>query len=459
MLTVAANPSSAAPNAETATTGDAAALPQPQHSIWWARIGVLACIAGAVWRYVWIFRLHPPTEYVYSDMAFYVEIAKRLLQPDYTGAIYDTIYPPAMGYSIAWCNALDPSNQLYVTLQFLMALAVPLLLGFIAKTLFDIRVAWLTLILASLWFPFVDYAGFFLAETPFMFFMLLSLCALLRGLLAKGTGGAIGWAVLSGFAFAISAEFKGQALMPAGLMALFLTYIFWKRQRKRILILQGAALLSALTIMLPVAAHVTRLNEGRPALVSTNGALMFLTGHHGHYGHLVFNDAPRNFYFISFNPTHVEHGNDGKSVYEFGAYDSDKIMQVAWKWIYNHKLESLQLSFDHIFDTFYGSLPWPSSSTVDRRWVITFQNIFLVGIFIPICIHLTQNWRAMVRLKPEVFGELFVFIPVLGLIVTVFLTMGEPRYRIPFDGFLLILAARYYLKRTAPRPQPFLETV
>ncbi len=410
----------------------------------WARLGVLAYLVGAIWRYYWIFYAHPPTDYVYSDMAWYVDYAKRLLEPGYPGTIYDTLYPPATGYLLAATYALDPSWQLMLTLQWLMALAVPMLIAYLARTLFDTRVAWLSLILASLWFPFIDYTGYFMAETPFTLLMLLSLAALLRALLTSTTRRAIGWGVLSGLAFAVSAEFKGQALMPAALMSVFLICIFWKRQRKRILLIQGAALLAASAVMLPVAVHVTRLNENRPVLLSTNGALMFLTGHHGHYGNLFFNDDKRNWYFNSYNPTHVERGNDGKSVYAFGVYDSDQIMQVAWKWIYRHKGESIQLSFDHVFDTFYGSLPWPTCSTSDRRWVMTFQHIFLVVILIPIFIYFSRHWRAMLTLKPAAFGDLFVFLPVLGLIVTVFLTMGEPRYRIPFDGFLIILAARFY---------------
>jgi hypothetical protein len=34
--------------------------------------------------------------------------------------------------------------------------------------------------------------------------------------------------------------------------------------------------------------------------------------------------------------------------------------------------------------------------------------------------------------------------PIFGLMVTVFLATPEIRYRIPFDAFALVLAARFY---------------
>jgi hypothetical protein len=33
----------------------------------------------------------------------------------------------------------------------------------------------------------------------------------------------------------------------------------------------------------------------------------------------------------------------------------------------------------------------------------------------------------------------------LGLMATVFVTIGEVRYRVPFDGLLIVLAARTYV--------------
>ncbi len=43
-------------------------------------------------------------------------------------------------------------------------------------------------------------------------------------------------------------------------------------------------------------------------------------------------------------------------------------------------------------------------------------------------------------------ADLLMLLPVIGIVGLVFLTLGEPRYRTPFDGFLIILAAAFYAR-------------
>ena len=67
-------------------------------------------------------------------------------------------------------------------------------------------------------------------------------------------------------------------------------------------------------------------------------------------------------------------------------------------------------------------------------------------------------WSKRHRLiRPHAGGlpEALLFLPMLGLMLGVFLTIGEARYRIPFDGFMILLAARWYL-RDAEQPEAML---
>jgi hypothetical protein len=68
--------------------------------------------------------------------------------------------------------------------------------------------------------------------------------------------------------------------------------------------------------------------------------------------------------------------------------------------------------------------------------------------------HVVLNFRKMLRLEPDVLGDLLILLPVLGICIGAFITVGEVRYRIPFDGFLILLAARAY----AARPSASLAT-
>jgi hypothetical protein len=51
----------------------------------------------------------------------------------------------------------------------------------------------------------------------------------------------------------------------------------------------------------------------------------------------------------------------------------------------------------------------------------------------------------MLRLDARSLPEWLLLAPLLGLMATVFVTIGEVRYRVPFDGLLIVLAARTYM--------------
>src|SRR5215210_4830851 len=59
----------------------------------WDRIALVSILTGVIVRIVWGLALHPPFDYLYSDMGGYVERAQRLA----TGAEllrFDAFFPP-----------------------------------------------------------------------------------------------------------------------------------------------------------------------------------------------------------------------------------------------------------------------------------------------------------------------------------------------------------------------------
>jgi hypothetical protein len=51
----------------------------------------------------------------------------------------------------------------------------------------------------------------------------------------------------------------------------------------------------------------------------------------------------------------------------------------------------------------------------------------------------------MIQLEAQSLPEWLLLAPLPGLMGTVFVTLGEVRYRVPFDGLLIVLAARNYV--------------
>ena len=63
----------------------------------WLEIVALAAFAiGVYWRHRYIFKLHDPRKYIYSDMKMYFDLGTRLARPGYEPKPSDVTHPPGM---------------------------------------------------------------------------------------------------------------------------------------------------------------------------------------------------------------------------------------------------------------------------------------------------------------------------------------------------------------------------
>jgi hypothetical protein len=128
-----------------------------------------AFASGTIWRWKHILHLHDPRDYVYSDMAMYVSLAKRFADPGYTLAATDLTHPPLLATVMSWLYARDPTLQTMVYFQFVVCALVPLAVAALGWAAFGRTTGRMALVAASLYFPFVDYGGYFLTEIHFIF--------------------------------------------------------------------------------------------------------------------------------------------------------------------------------------------------------------------------------------------------------------------------------------------------
>jgi hypothetical protein len=412
----------------------------------WTLAATIAFGIGAAWRYYWLYYEHPPSNphNIYADMETYVNHALRLVQPGYKESIVDAINPPGMAYYLALTYLLDPTWQVATAIHFLISLSVPLLIGAIGEELYGWRVARLGVILASLYYPFISLTAYFLADAWFIFLILLSFWLLLRSLCASSSGRTAITAATSGFILGLSAAFKGQALVPGFVIALFLAFVGWSAQWKRMALAQAAVLAGLLIVMIPMSIHQTRVNEGRFCLISTNGPMNFLSGHDPeHTGKYIFDDRKRDICWFIVPPPAFERGETKEERFLFGAYDGDKIMETAWERIRRHKLETLLLSFANVANLFAIS-GWPDCGNSYRSIMRISQQIFIPTILLPALFFLLKRGRSLFRGDGETLADILMVMPLLGICAMAFITQGETRYRMAFDGFLILLAARCY---------------
>ena len=227
------------------------------------------------------------------------------------------------------------------------------------------------------------------------------------------------------------------------------------------------------SIVVPLIQRATRLNEGHFCFISTNGAVTALMGHYGETRLFQFRDPKRPFLnFDSGYPVAYQKGYHQDVVMPFGAYDAPRCLDVAWKWCRENPLDALQMSSEHVHDLFYGSVPWPASYPAPGKpWptitiagrpieiyhkmcdMTIFMKIFWFFILLPAVAFLVVRIPRLFQPQGPGLGDTLLALPILGLMIGAFVALGEPRYRIPFDAFLIILAARAYTlgsHRTAP---------
>lgn len=405
-------------------------------------LAVAFWLGGVAWRYDHLFHAHPMTQYVYSDMQAYYESALRYLAPGVVQGIADTIYPPGTGYVFALLHKMDPS---WVAAQWTLlglSCAVPLILGWIALTLFGIRVASLSVILASVYFPFVDLFAFFLSEALFIPAMVGAVALLILALRARRQRIAVLPALASGAIFGLATSFKTVALASMTLLLLVLVWWQWRGRVRGLYRIVGCVVLGALPVLLALGQRCTRVNEGHFCLVSNNGPIAALFGHTPWVKSITWKDSARRITLGWGCPVSAQRRMfDREITYDFGAYDSKENTRKLVEIVLKNPLESLALSFDQVCNLFYGSVPWPASHSKWGRSSLEFEQLFLLVCTLPALLHLRTRVRPLLRLNPIAAPEILLFLPVVGVVMTCFVTQGDPRYRVPFDGFIMVLAS------------------
>jgi hypothetical protein len=406
-----------------------------------ARAAALACLAiGVVWRWHHILFAHPLTDYVYSDMEVYFTAGTRFLDPRYQPTIADTLFPPGAGFFYALLHVIDPTWRFASFCMFVLSCTLPLLVAALARSLYGARAGLLSLAMASLYFPFIDFFAYFLAEGPFMVAGYSGLALVVATLHGRARSRPA-LAAATGFGLVLAAAIRVVAL--PWWLALVALCLVWRRRSGApgLGAIAAAVLVGGLVLLLPLTLRCTRLDEGRLCLISTNGPMNVVLGHADDVWRVQWDDAQRNWHH-EFTPSpSVQQGNHQELKLDFGVYDGPANLRVALAMARAHPLVFLARSVDQVYNLFGGSVPWPSGFTPYRRTSIVFEQLAVVFLFLPAFLRLARRARALARLDLSAAPELLLCLPLVCQMAVSFATLGEPRYRMALDGFILILAA------------------
>ena len=401
-------------------------------------------LGGGLLRLIYLLAIHPPQQHVYSDMAGYVHRARALLEGR-VEVIADSLYPPGASRLFAALLQFDGDGGLVIVVQWLLSLATMAGVWTLARRLYGNRVAVLSLIAVTLYLPLFHYAGLFLAENPFTCLLIWAYVLLLRAIDAPLPASTALWALAAGLVAGLAAAFKATILLPVLITGVVLLVWLWKQRRRGALTMMFGVSLGLATVLLPLAERCTRLAEGHFCLVSTNTAMNALMGHAGEKAEFRWFDGERQMTFSFTSPSASLRGYTERVDVNFGAYDVPANLAELRRRIAADPQMALDTSLRNVADLVIGRDFWPGAVYRHRDWGRAFQNLYKWAL-LPLAL-LWLVWRAprMLRFKPDSLSEWLLLTPLLGLTATAFISLGEVRFRIPFDGFVIILAAQALL--------------
>ncbi len=408
----------------------------------WLSIAV-ATIIGEGLRLWYVLQIHPPAGFLHSDMLGNVQRAYSMSDAHHRQGPLDVYVPRGISAlaEVALHFFPDRSVEALSPIQALLGAAViPLL--FIATRRYLGR--WPGIIAAWLWaldFLPIGYAGFFMAETYLAFLLVLAV------VLLSPTNA---WRCLAaGLTLGFACLFKGYTLL---IVAAWAALLFWRHRRAAVALVAGTML-----VVIPESVAVSKI-AGRPALLSTNGGQIFYSGHCPI--HLLTCIGPAGTWVAGAPTTYQLHPEWPDVLINVGCYDSAAYYKMGWLCTTQMGWRLPGWALEQVFNAFGGWPghavdPWPVDEDLPGRPLGHWFNI-ATALLTPFA--LFAWWRR----RRELNSWIIIGVPFAVILGIALIFMGDPRYREPFDAFLLAGAAAGLVelagivarRRARPAPTP-----
>jgi hypothetical protein len=420
-------------------------------------LGALVAYAGGICgRAAYILIGHHPRHHAGSDARDLLDAANRLLDPAAVQTVGDTIWPPGAPSLLALLTLADPTLGVAAWVQFALSAVVPLLIAHTTLLIAGRRAAAIALALASLHLGFIHYGGFFLSEQFFQFAVALALWVSVYALRAaerhsivasdrieRAHPFALGAA--AGLAWALATTFRPNALPIVGLVGLALLARGLRRDRRLLGPLLGA-LLAFVLALAPLADRCTRLRGGF-CPVSNNIAMNMVLGQAGEYMGINFRDRvhpERTTGWVP--PALLQHGYGKMRDVPFSIYATGPALAWFGERFVNAPGQFLVRATGNVFDLFRLEY-WPDDyGPLGRRQATVLKQGFLLFVIAPAFVAALGLARRIAKRPTPSALPLFLLALLVALGLVAAGSLGEPRYRIPFDGVFICLAAASFVR-------------
>ncbi len=361
---------------------------------------------------------HPPRLYVGADMAMYAERAQHLR----TGVLgpADTMTPPGFPLFLAMAQVLSPRGwgDLVAWAHALLGAATCAFVYLVGRRVSASPVvAWGAALASAFYVPLIFYEGFLLSETLFAFAVTVSAWLVLRASEVPSWTRCAVAGVCMGAAAIVHANFVS---------AIPLLFLFDRRIATRV----------ALWALLPVvgASAYASLLVGHVAGIATNGGINFFLAH-SDWGSACF-PASDVIHCIVPRPNALRGG--GVYLSDGYAWNDRSFYVLGLKEIASHPLRLFVDARNVSWGLGLGALDYYPGWMAHPVLLRAFSGAFFWIALLPAAVRATMLARRGALFRSRAHGWLWLL--VVQAIATLYVYLGDPRIRVPFDALCLILA-------------------
>ncbi len=386
-------------------------------------------------RLFFVFIAHPPEKYLYSDMQGYYERAVKFAVGEKED-IYDSFYPPATHiiYSV-FIKTKDPFFWIK-SFNVFISIATCFFIYLIAKDIFSRQAGYIAFTIASFNYLFIDFAGYLMSETCFTFMLAFMFYCFLKSIMARMQINRWLFSILAGLSIIVAGAIKSSVLLFIPLFGLWWVFNFKKYKIFFNLAFYVAGFLPFF-ILLALRFHSLTCEYG---VISSNGGFNFFQGR-SHIKDARFVDKKRGVEYLFASPVAVCNHYTYNDSFQTGPYDSKFFYGKGIEEAKKNIPRTIYYSLDNLYDLFLLPDVWPSFA-IEKPFSILIKTasiLFILFVLLPSLIILIICFRFLLK---EL--RVLIFFPILTILITSVVFYGDPRFRIPYDVFFIVLAGYFY---------------
>lgn len=416
---------------------------------------VILFLAALAVRLLWNLKIHPPLDYVYSDMGGYMERATTRLDHPGERFPYFTLFPWGTHVLLSLVKAtFGRTNGAAIGIVYALfgALAVAYTAAVAGRLTRRPWIVWTVGAILVLHYPWISLGGYALSEPPFTFFLSAATFHALR--LADRPRPLDAW--LFGVSVALGAIFRPQILVSLVLLAPLL--VIHRGAFRRLLRPASLRLLPAIAVpialIFALSAWRMHFHTGELGLISSNGPLNYAFGR----CHALSISARAPDRKSGYSPTSLgglakyeeTHKQSlfkvdpamGKAItFDGHIWDGPPLRKIAANCVKKTGIwRQVKYAITHVVLLWGYNVVWPDMGQKPefRRPMEISGTVSLVAV-LPGAV---AGFALSLRRRRE--RHLLVALQVWSLLVVAMLYFGDSRLRVPYDGILLLLAVYAY---------------